>query len=147
MKAIVLQGFTAVLLVLSAASPVAAQAPTVTSETFEADVVEGSKQQPIFVNFYAVWCGPCRPLFPVLEAVAADYEGRATLVSVNIDESPEVATAIAAEVKESDGGTLPIPTLAVYRDGQLAETVTGKQQIESKARALFDRHVNGSGGE
>ena len=85
----------------------------VTTETFERDVVQRSRELPVVVDFWAAWCGPCRTLGPVIEGEVEKRTGRLELVKINID----AEQALAARF-----GIQSIPTVAVFRDG---EPVTG----------------------
>ncbi len=102
-----------------------------TVENFASAVVEGSSTQPVLVDFWAPWCGPCKALTPVLERVATDYAGRFVLAKVNVDEEQEVAGAF---------GIRSIPTLVLFHQGQVVEQVTGVQP-EAAVRAMLDRYV------
>ena len=70
---------------------------TTTNETFREDVLEGSIQRPVIVDFWAEWCQPCQQMMPALEAAANDYAGRFCLVKVNVDECPEIAGAFGVQ--------------------------------------------------
>ena len=93
-----------------------------TKENFEAEVLQSAK--PVLVDFWATWCGPCRMLAPIIEELAAEYEGKAVVGKVNIDEQPELAEVF---------GIQSIPTLLVFKDGQIVDMAVGyrpKEQLE-----------------
>lgn len=83
-------------------------------ENFDESVKDGV----VLVDFYADWCGPCKMLAPVLEELAEDLEGKATVVKVNVDEQNE----LAAKYKVSS-----IPSLKVFKDGEVVEETMGFQ--------------------
>lgn len=86
----------------------------VTDDTFRSEVLESPI--PVIVDFWAPWCGPCRMVAPVLDELAAQYEGRVKIVKVNADENPQVT---------GDYGIVSIPTLNVYVGGELVKSVIG----------------------
>ena len=89
----------------------------ITAENFEKEVLQA--QEPVLVDFWADWCGPCRMLGPVLEEIARDYEGSLRVGKVNVDEQ----MALAREYK-----VMSIPTFLVFKDGKVAERTLGVQE-------------------
>jgi len=100
----------------------------VTATTFEREVLEASTTIPVVVDFWAPWCAPCRSLGPILEKLERQYAGRFRLAKVNIDESPEIASAF---------GVRSIPDVIAFRDGKPAAHFLGALP-ESQVRAFID---------
>src|SRR6201995_5715407 len=95
----------------------------VSDATFQADVVEASKTQPVMVDFWADWCRPCHMLTPTVEEIAREQAGKVKVVKLNVDEN------INAAGKFNIRG---IPTLLVFKGGQVAEPIVrarSKEQI------------------
>ena len=86
----------------------------VTDASFDADVLGSS--EPVVVDFWAEWCGPCKQIGPALEEISAEMEGRVKVIKINIDENPGVP---------SKYGVRGIPTLMVFKDGEVASTKVG----------------------
>ncbi|HVR41751.1 MAG TPA: thioredoxin [Thermoanaerobaculia bacterium] len=85
----------------------------VTDADFD-QVVNGGK--PVFVDFWAPWCGPCRIIGPIVEELAPSYEGRAVITKMNVDDNPNVAQKF---------GVTSIPTLMMFKDGKLVDRMIG----------------------
>ena len=96
---------------------------TLTRSNFQAEVLESDK--PVLVDFWATWCGPCRMVAPIVAQIAEEQEGVVKVGKVNVDEEPGLAGRF---------GISSIPTLMVFKHGQLVNTAVGvrpKEQIEA----------------
>jgi thioredoxin 1 len=100
---------------------------TFTDSNFDTETSTGL----VLVDFWAEWCGPCRRLAPTVDAIATAYDGRATVAKMNVDENPDVPGRFAIR---------GIPTLLLFKDGALAETMVGLQSKEDIA-AKIERHL------
>jgi thioredoxin 1 len=103
----------------------------VTSADFEKEVLEGSKANPVVVDFWAPWCGPCHMISPIMEELDGEYNGNIAFFKLNTDESPDIASRY---------NVMSIPTILLFKEGNVAETVVG---VNSKAtlKAKFDEHL------
>jgi thioredoxin 1 len=97
---------------------------TVTDASFADDVLMSDK--PVLVDYWAVWCGPCRMIAPILEEIDATHSDKLTIAKLNVDENPRIA---------SDYGIVSIPTLNVFKGGQVVKQIIG---AKPKAALLKD---------
>ncbi|HON75686.1 MAG TPA: thioredoxin [Dermatophilaceae bacterium] len=100
---------------------------TTTDATFEADVLRSEK--PVLVDFWAVWCGPCRAVAPVLDEIAAAYADKIDVVKLNTDENPQTVAKY---------GIVSIPTLNVYVGGEVVKSMIGAKPKPILLRELAD---------
>jgi len=100
----------------------------VTAQNFTTEVIEKSRQVPVLVDFWAAWCAPCKMILPVLTKLANEYQGKFILAKVNTDEEQQLA---------SQYGIRSIPTLKLFRHGQVVEDIMGAQS-ESVLRDMID---------
>ena len=99
-----------------------------TDATFEADVLKS--HEPVVVDFWAEWCGPCKMIGPALEEIGKDMHGKVKIVKLNIDENPEVAGKL---------GIRSIPTLMLFKDGKLAA-----QKVGASPKSEMVKWINGA---
>ena len=100
---------------------------TLTDSNFDQEIKNGV----VLVDFWAEWCGPCRRIAPIVEELAGQYDGRATIGKLNVDENPNVPGRFMIR---------GIPTLLLFKNGQLAETLVGMAPKEDIAR-MIDKHL------
>ncbi len=98
-------------------------AKVVTDESFEADMLGGPR--PVIVEYWAEWCGPCRQVGPVLDAIAAERAGQVDVVKLNVDENPKTAQKY---------GILLIPTLNLFHGGEVVRQVIGAKSKSALLR-------------
>ena len=101
----------------------------VTDANFAQDVLQSS--EPVVVDFWAEWCGPCRMLAPTIETLASEYTGKVAVGKLNVDDNPE--TAMKYMVRG-------IPTVMVFKGGQMVDQVVGLVDKDSLKRVI-DKHI------
>jgi thioredoxin 1 len=96
---------------------------------FDSDVLQADK--PVLVDYWAEWCGPCKMIAPILDEVSKDYDGRLKIAKMNVDENRDVPAKF---------GIRGIPTLMLFKDGQLAATKVGALS-KAQLTAFIDSHL------
>src|SRR4051794_17021926 len=114
----------------------AAAVKDVTTASFMAEVVDASFDQPVIVDFWAPWCGPCKQLGPILEKVVRGANGAVRMVKLNIDENPEIAQQMRIQ---------SIPAVYAFKDGRPVDGFVGALP-ESQVKQFVQRLGGGSGG-
>src|SRR5215468_11251714 len=106
--------------------------PAVTDGNFESEVLTASNAQPVLVDFWAEWCRPCHMLAPTVAEIAHDYAGKLKVAKLNVDEA--INSASRYQIRG-------IPTLLVFKNGQVVEQIVGAQPKDQILKAL-DRHLS-----
>ncbi len=105
-------------------------------QNFETDLINASLQQPVLLDIWAPWCGPCKALGPVLESLEAEYAGRFKLAKLNADEQPEITGQLSQMF-----GVRSIPFCVMFKGGQPVDGFVGALP-EAKLREFLDKHVD-----
>ena len=100
----------------------------ITDSNFD-QTVNGGK--PVFIDFWAPWCGPCRLIGPIVEELAPNYQGKAVITKMNVDDNPNVAQKL---------GVTSIPTLMMFKDGKIVDRVVGALP-KGQLQAFIDRNL------
>ncbi|MFY9811923.1 tetratricopeptide repeat protein [Aquabacterium sp.] len=111
----------------------------ITLANFESDLIQASLQQPVLLDIWAEWCGPCKALGPVLEKLETEYAGRFVLAKVNADEQQEITSQLSQMF-----GVRSIPFCVMFVGGQPVDGFVGALPAE-KIREFLDKHVPGEG--
>ena len=100
-----------------------------TDDTFEKEVIKSSN--PVLVDYWAEWCGPCKMIAPILEEIASEYTGKVKVAKLNIDENPQTPPRY---------GIRGIPTLMLFKDGNVEATKVGALS-KSQLTAFLDSNI------
>jgi thioredoxin 1 len=101
----------------------------VTDDTFETDVINSS--DPVLVDYWAEWCGPCKMIAPILEEIASEYNGKVRIAKLNIDDNPQTPPKY---------GIRGIPTLMLFKNGEVEATKVGALS-KSQLTAFLDSNI------
>jgi thioredoxin 1 len=101
----------------------------ISDSSFEADVLQSGK--PVLVDYWAEWCGPCKMIAPILDEVSSTYEGKLQVAKMNVDENRDIPAKF---------GIRGIPTLMLFKDGQLAPTKVGAMR-KAQLTAFIDQQL------
>lgn len=109
----------------------------VTQETFQADVLDRSREVPVVVDFWAEWCGPCQMLAPIIDELADHYQGKVKVGKLDTDNAVRTASKYSVQ---------SIPTVIIFDRGQPVERIVGLRS-KKDYQAVLDAKIGGGGGE
>ena len=101
----------------------------VTDQNFSSEVLEA--KEPVLVDFWAEWCGPCRAIAPIVEEIAKDYDGRLKVAKLNVDDNPQTA---------QNYRVMSIPTLLLFKEGKIVDQMIGAVPKE-RLTSFLDKHL------
>lgn len=111
---------------LQATAGAASKPEVITDQTFEREVLQ-ARGQPVLVDCWAPWCGPCRAIAPVMDQLAAESQGQYRITKLNVDENPQIASHFQIA---------SIPTMLIFKDGKLIDRLIGAQPKQAIAERL-----------
>jgi thioredoxin 1 len=103
---------------------------TFTDVNFSEQVLQSAR--PVLVDFWAEWCGPCKRIAPTVDALAGDFDGRAVIGKLNVDDNPRTPAQYSVR---------GIPTLLIFKGGQVVDAVVGAQVTKDQLSELIKKHL------
>jgi thioredoxin 1 len=103
---------------------------TFTDGNFSEHVLQA--QHPVLVDFWAEWCGPCKRIAPTVDALAADFDGRAVIGKLNVDDNPRTPAQYSVR---------GIPTLLIFKGGEVVDAVVGAQVTRDQLSSIIEKHL------
>jgi len=101
----------------------------ITKDNFDGEVLKA--EMPVLVDFWAKWCGPCMAIGPVIDELSEEYEGKAKICKVNVDNEPELARKFRV---------MSIPTIIIFKNGEIADKLLGSRS-KGEFQELLNKHI------